>query len=200
MNDNKIKNTLSPDYFEGVYKAADDPWNFATSDYEARKYAATLAALPQDNYNSAFEIGCSIGVLTRRLAKCCKRLLAVDVNDSALAQARERCGDLSNVEFIKTFVPEEFPVNYFDLIVVSEVGYYLNEADWKKAQDKIIEHLNPKGDIILVHWTHFVHDYPQTGDSVHDDFASRNAEKLRHLKAERTEDYRLDVWRKTDNV
>src|SRR6478609_8966907 len=63
-----MSTSLPPDYFERVYREADDPWRFASSPYEAAKYAATLAAVPRARYRNAFEIGCSIGVLTERLA------------------------------------------------------------------------------------------------------------------------------------
>lgn len=196
MNENAPKNSLAPEYFEDVYRASDDPWNFATSDYEARKYQATIDALPRSKYDSAFEIGCSIGVLTARLARRCAHLLSIDVSEKALARARENCADLPQVSFEKMRIPHEFPGEKFDLIVASEVGYYLSVEDWKRAQEKIIRHLKPNGNVVLVHWTHFVHDYPQTGDQVHELFAENAAGRLKHLKNLRTEDYRLDVWEK----
>ncbi len=195
MNDSNNK-SLAPEYFDDVYNAADDPWNFTSSEYEAAKYAATVAALPDKHYQSAFEIGCSIGVLTEKLAALCQSLLAIDVNEKALNQAYSRCGKLPNVRFRKMVVPDEFPDENFDLIIVSEVGYYLSAADWNEAGAKIISRLNRSGVVVMVHWTHFVADYPQTGDAVHDSFADLSAEKLNHLEAKRTEDYRLDVWRK----
>jgi hypothetical protein len=70
--------TLEPAYFDNVYAADSDPWKFASSAYERDKYAATLAAFPKPRYASAFEIGCSIGVLTSALAPRCDALLAVD--------------------------------------------------------------------------------------------------------------------------
>ncbi|MFC6269861.1 SAM-dependent methyltransferase [Frigoriflavimonas asaccharolytica] len=72
--------TLRPDYFEKVYAANEDPWDFETSAYEAEKYAATITALPKDKYKNALEIGCSIGVLTELLAKKCEKLLSIDVS------------------------------------------------------------------------------------------------------------------------
>ena len=63
--------TLPPSYFDAVYAASSDPWQFATSDYERAKYAATVAALPKPHFEQAFEIGCSIGVLTGLLAQRC---------------------------------------------------------------------------------------------------------------------------------
>lgn len=197
MNKNSSQRSLSPEYFEDVYNASDDPWNFATSEYETRKYAATIDALPRSHYDSAFEIGCSIGILTMKLAARCSNLLSVDVSDKALEQAQENCVDLPQVKFQKMQIPGEFPSENFDLIVVSEVGYYLSVEDWKKAQEKIFSHLNPDGNVVLVHWTHPVQDYPQTGDAVQESFAENAAGQLVHLKTERTKDYRLDVWEKT---
>jgi len=193
---NSSRNSLAPEYFDDVYNRSDDPWNFTSSEYEAAKYAATVAALPDKNYRSAFEIGCSIGVLTEKLAPLCQSLLAIDVNEKALNQARSRCCNLPNVRFRKMVVPGEFPDDNFDLIIVSEVGYYLSAADWNEAGAQIISRLNSSGVVVMVHWTHFVADYPQTGDAIHDSFIELSAGKLKHLDAKRTDDYRLDVWRK----
>ena len=75
--------SLPAAYFAALYQADADPWRFASSDYERRKYAATLAALPRRAYRREFEVGCSIGVLTSQLARRCEHLLAVDVVDTA---------------------------------------------------------------------------------------------------------------------
>jgi SAM-dependent methyltransferase len=190
------KETLPPRYFDDVYAASADPWNFETSEYEAAKYAATLDALPRENYQSVFEIGCSIGVLTFQLAPRCGKLLSVDVSAAALSKARERCRAFSNVDFKLMQIPAQFPAEKFDLILVSEVGYYLSPADWQTATNKIINHLLPKGNVVLVHWTPFVHDYPQTGDAVHDSFRKWTADALQLTTARREETYRLDVYEK----
>lgn len=193
---NEQNKTLTPEYFEKVYAENDDPWNFQTSEYEAAKYEATLAALPRKNYKNAFEIGCSIGVLTERLAEKCEKLLAVDVSEKALAQAKERCRNLPNVRFQLIQFPEEFPDGKFDLILVSEVGYYLSPSDWEKAMKKIFAQLTENGQAALVHWTPFVDDYPQTGDEVHDSFAEFAKSKLRKISEKTADKYRLDVWEK----
>lgn len=194
MSKTPPKESLQPEYFEGVYSANEDPWNFETSDYEAAKYAATLESLPQQKYESAFEIGCSIGVLTEKLAVRCEKLLAVDVNEKALAKAQKRCGNLAHVELKKMQIPGEFPDEDFDLILVSEVGYYLSIEDWQTTQDKILSHLKSHGTVVLVHWTHYVDDYPQTGDDIHDSFMETTKNRLKLIKSTRTNDYRLDVW------
>lgn len=194
MNQNQ-PNTLPPEYFDHVYQANRDPWNFETSPYERNKYAATLAALPRAHYAEAFEIGCSLGVLTQQLAPRCGHLLAVDVSEAALVQARARCAALPQVEIKLMRVPEEFPSQQFDLILLSEVGYYWSPADLARAADHLVAALNPGGQLLLVHWTPPVHDYPLTGNDVHDLFMNKTGPEgpLRHLAGERHETYRLDL-------
>lgn len=180
-----------------MYAASDDPWGFATREYEARKYAATLAALPRPRYQAAFEIGCSIGVLTRMLAGRCAALLAVDVADRALDRARQRCADLDHVRFARMRVPDEFPSEPFDLIIVSEVGYYWSYEDLDRALTLIWEHLQPDGHLMMVHWTPYVEDYPLRGDEVHDHVIGAWAVRFTHLAGTVQPNYRLDVFERS---
>ena len=186
-------------YFDDVYQQNPDPWDFATSAYEDAKYSDTLAALPRERYRSAFEAGCSIGVLTKRLATRCDRLLSVDIADAALAQARDRCGDQPWVCFRQMALPGDFPDGPFDLILLSEVGYYLSLPDLERARRRIVERLEPGGHLLLVHWTPPVHDYPLTGDQVHDHILGADDETLRHLGGHRRETYRLDLFARTSS-
>ncbi|AHJ96084.1 SAM-dependent methyltransferase [Hymenobacter swuensis] len=187
--------TLPPSYFDDVYRANDDPWNFETSPYEQAKYAATLAALPKTEYDTAFEIGCSLGVLTEQLAPRCGHLLAVDIAAAPLERARQRCAHLPQVTFQLLRVPEEFPEEEFNLILVSEVGYYWSPDDLRQASERIIEALRPGGHLVLVHWTPPVHDYPLTGDDVHEFFLRQAGPEgpLQHISSQRHAQYRLDV-------
>ncbi len=193
MSESK-RESLPPSYFDTLYQASPDPWNFETSEYEANKYAATLAALPKPRYRAALEIGCSIGVLTARLAERCDSLLAVDVSEQAQARARARCQHLSQVGFELMRVPQEYPRGPFDLTLLSEVGYYWSWKDLALAQQLTLEHLEPGGHLLLVHWTLYARDYPLTGDQVHDSFLERVGIGLRHLGSRREAQYRLDLF------
>ena len=117
---------LERDYFEDLYAADRDPWRFATSAYERDKYARTVAALEGRRFARGLEVGCSIGVLTERLAGSCDELLAVDVSERAVATARERLAGRHGVEVECRSLPEETPDGPFDLIVCSEVLYYFD--------------------------------------------------------------------------
>ncbi|MFN8512130.1 MAG: SAM-dependent methyltransferase [Thermomicrobiales bacterium] len=183
-----------PEYFDRMYADSADPWRFESSEYERQKYAATLAALPRTRYENALEIGCSIGVLTAQLAPRCDALLAVDVVDRALERARRRCRAWPHVEFRKMHLPAEYPAGSFDLVVLSEVGYYWSERDLALARERIIGGLAPGGHLLLVHWTQPSPDYPLTGDRVHQKFLDRPGDLLRHLDGQRAETYRLDLF------
>lgn len=182
-----------PAHFERLYERADDPWGYATSAYEREKYAATLAALPRARYGSALEIGCSIGVLTAQLAARCDHLLAIDYAENALARARERCAGRVGVEFRRLAIPGEYPAGRFDLVILSEVGYYLSREDLRAARAKIVGSLAPGGQLLLIHWTPPIDDAPLNGDDVHQEFLDGGGDILHHLLGQRAATYRLDL-------
>lgn len=195
---NKPERTLTETYFNDVYSHNDDPWNFETSEYERNKYQATVQALPRASYQHGFEIGCSIGVLTELLAKKCQSLLSIDTAEKPLVRARQRLAEKPHVTLQKMEVPDQFPEQKFDLVVMSEVGYYLAMADLTRLAQKIIGHLDNGGHLLLVHWTPFVHDYPLTGDQVHEAFLQLSGEgqPFKHLNGFRHDTYRLDLFQK----
>lgn len=194
MTDSAIDQSLAADFFDNLYQADPDPWGFETSAYEAAKYAATLAALPAQRYKSAFEIGGSIGVLTERLAHRCDRLLSVDISAIAQARAQQRCQGLPQVRLQLMNVPQKYPDEYFDLVLVSEVGYYWCLADLHQAQQQIYQSLQPGGQLLLVHWLHDAPSYPLRGEDVHNAFEDFAESRLMHLVSDRTADYRLDLY------
>ena len=184
--------TLQPGYFERLYQKDPDPWRFATSDYEREKYAATIAALPRPGYARAFEAGCSIGVLTRQLAARCDALVAVDVAETALAQARERCADLRHVAFARMAVPGEWPTGRFDLVIFSEVLYYLGLDGIAEAARRTLACLDPGGTAMLVNWRGPT-DGACSGEEAADRFVAACGGAARRTRLERAERYRLDV-------
>ncbi len=191
----KRHSSLSGAYFEAVYRKSEDPWQFETSPYESKKYAATVAALPETHYPRALEIGCSIGVLTAQLAPYCGQLIAVDTSAVALQRARQRLEANRGVVFRQLSIPQDFPEGHFDLVVLSEVGYYWGYADLALAVAKIRAALLGGGTLVLVHYTPYVPDYPLTGDEVHEAFAESLTRDFYRVRSERAERYRLDVWK-----
>ena len=188
----RFESSIPPDYFDDMYARDPDPWRFAESDYERGKYAATLAALPQARYAAALEVGCSIGVLTRQLAGRCDALLSLDVAETALERARERCADQPQVRFERRRVPDEWPEGVFDLILLSEVVYYLDRDDMRRLVARVDAAARPGCDILLVHWLGETH-YPLTGDEAAEGFIEASAAVV--VEGRRETDYRLDILR-----
>ena len=188
----RFERSIPPTYFEEMYARDPDPWRFAQSDYEREKYAATLAALPRARYASALEVGCSIGVLTRQLAGRCDALLSLDVAEAALERARERCSDRDHVRFERRRVPADWPEGSFDLILLSEVVYYLDRDDVRRLAARVDAAASPGCDILLVHWLGETH-YPLSGDEAASIFIEASAADL--VEGHREKDYRLDILR-----
>jgi trans-aconitate methyltransferase len=187
--------SVPADYFENLYEQDPDPWRFASSPYERDKYAATLAAIGDEPIARGWEAGCSIGVFTRQLASRCGMLLAVDVADAALEQARRRCADLPRVIFERKRIPHEWPDGQFDLIIFSEVLYFLSASDVRLTARKSIDALAPAGRIILVNWTGET-GHSLSGDMAADLFRLESVSGLEALRHERHPGYQLDVYRR----
>ena len=188
----ELRATLKPEYFDSIYTADPDPWNFADSPYEQGKYALTLNAMPKPRYRSALEVGCSIGVLTRSLASRCDAVVAIDAARAPLVQAKRRCADLPGVRFEQMFVPEQWPVGVFDLILFSEIVYYLSKRDVAGLATKAGLALSPSGNIVLVHWTGET-DYPLGGDEASELFINSIAPAARVVRQDRRQLFRIDV-------
>lgn len=186
--------TLPPDYFTELYASNPDPWDFTTSAYEQAKYEATLAVLGRPAYAEALEIGCSIGVLTRRLADRCGALLALDLAETALAAARERCADRPEVSFLRAAVPDEWPPGRFDLVVISEVLYFFTQTDLARIAAHLVAALKPGAEVVLVHWIGET-NYPQSADDAVEGLIALAGARLAPIHQSRTERYRLDLLR-----
>jgi cyclopropane fatty-acyl-phospholipid synthase-like methyltransferase len=157
-------------YFDRMYANSDDPWKLSARWYEQRKYAITMAMLPKRRYQHAFEPGCSIGILTTLLALRCDHVTAVDVADAAVrgADARLReAGCRHRVTLARLSLDQPWPPGPFDLLVLSEVAYYLHADALARVLHRERHRLRPGANVVAAHWRHAVADYPITGDVAH---------------------------------
>jgi cyclopropane fatty-acyl-phospholipid synthase-like methyltransferase len=191
-----VSKSRGAEHFERLYAVNPDPWNFATSDYERLKYDATMAALGERQFTAGFEIGCSIGVLTRRLAGRCGALLAVDIVASAVADARRRCDDLPHVGFDVMTVPDAWPApkhaQKFDLIVLSEVLYFFSRKDIQLIAGRCCESLAPGGVALLVNYTGATGDDPSSGDEAAEVFIAAAMPRMGLVFQQREDRFRID--------
>jgi predicted TPR repeat methyltransferase len=187
--------TTSEEFFERKYRAEADPWNFATSPYEQRRYEIILRAIDHRDYRRALEPGCSVGVLSSGLASFCDEVEAFDIAPSATAAAQDRCRGLANVHVTCKAFAEDAIDGQFDLIVLSEIGYYFEVAELRRITNSLMSHLLPGGVIVAAHWLGISSDHLLEGDAVHDVLCSAfEQEGLVPELAERYPEFRLDRW------
>ena len=177
--------------FENLYLRSSDPWDFESSFYEHRKRALTLAMLPRGHFGSVFEPGCSIGILTRELAARADSVTATDISNRALDLARQRLAEAPHVSLAQGSVPQDWPEGRFDLVVVSEIGYFLQHSELRELAARTESSLTDDGVVLLCHWRHPNEGWELTGDQVHEAFRAR--EGLRVLAEHCESDFRIDV-------
>lgn len=192
------------DSLDRLHESVDDPWQVRTSWYEQRKRLVTLAALPHPRYGRALEVGGSVGALAAELSLRCDELVVVDESAAATATARAslasdgRAGhgqDLGEVSVLRASVPEEWPSGCFDLVVVSEVGYFLSPDRLRRLVARVAASLGDDGVVLLCHWRHPVSGWPLDGARVHEIWREESALPVvaTHVEA----DFRLDVLSRT---
>jgi cyclopropane fatty-acyl-phospholipid synthase-like methyltransferase len=177
--------------FEARYQANPDPWGYETSEYERRKYDATLEACGAGPFNRALELGSSIGVFSARLAPRCHSLVTIDAAPSAVADARRRLSAMPWVQVLHGAIPEAIPEGGFDLVVASEILYYLEPHELSATFAALSDCLAPRGRLVAVHWRPSGQERPFTAAEVH--ALLRRQGWLWPLSSAPTEDYLLDV-------
>jgi SAM-dependent methyltransferase len=184
-------------YFHRMYERSPDPWGFTSRWYDQRKYQLTLAALPRPRYRSAYEPGCSVGVLSALLAPRCDRLLCSDLVPAAVDSARARLREQRHVSVVRQQIPQDWSDGPFDLIVLSEVLYYLTDTELKQALECARHSLVPGGDLVAVHWRYPAAEHRHTGDAVHAYLSGAHGLAARGSYAD--PDFRLDVFTRADS-
>lgn len=153
--------------FDEIHSKEDDPWSYTTSWYERRKRALTLAALPRESYESGLELGCSIGTLSEELAKRCRAFLGVDASSTALREAAKRLSGYASATVRHLTIPHEWPEGTFDLVVLSETGYYLSPDELNELLARIQASTRPGGTLLLCHWRHPISGWQLDAEAVH---------------------------------
>jgi SAM-dependent methyltransferase len=185
-------------HFEALYAASDDPWQVRESWYERRKRDVLLACLDRPRYAHAFEPGCGNGEMSVALAARCDRLLAVDGSPSALAAARQRLrhadGGAGGVVFAEAALPGGWPRGAcFDLVVISELGYYLDGAALRTMFDSAGASLEPGGELVLCHYLPDFDDRVSATEAVH--AAAAATPGLTRVFRHREPAFLLEAWR-----
>jgi chemotaxis methyl-accepting protein methylase len=160
--------------FEAMYQRDLDPWGYRHSWYEQRKYAISVATLTRRRYRLVWEPACSIGVLSWQLAERADRVLASDGSPTAINAARRSVQPIitpdaptpGRIDWSVQVLPgpAPAPAGTADLVVLSEILYYLAEPDRRAVLATAHELLEPGGDLLVVHWRPMPDDAHLSGD------------------------------------
>jgi 2-polyprenyl-3-methyl-5-hydroxy-6-metoxy-1,4-benzoquinol methylase len=190
-----VSTRLPDSYFQALYADSADPWALASRWYEQRKYAITLSLLPYQRYRHAFEPGCSIGVLSELLTHRCDRVTAMDVATTPLHAVDQRlrgAGVRDQVTLLHGSLDQPWPPGPFDLVVLSEVGYYLNDETLRAVLNRECQRLPTGATVVAAHWRHPVDDYPLSGDQANNIIAATPG--LHQIGSYRDADVAIDVF------
>lgn len=126
------------------------------------------------------------------LADRCADLLCQDLDPTAVGLARERLVDVPNASVEMARLPADWPGGRFDLIVLSEVGYYLDPTDWLQVIEQSVASLTYDGALLACHWKHPIVGCPQDGREVHRMLAQHLP--LHHQFRHEEADFVLEYW------
>ena len=144
-------------------------------------------------------MGCSIGSFTERLAPSCDNLLAIDIAQAAVDRTRQRLAGTPGVRVERRTFPDELPEGPFDLVVCSDVLYYMRIQDLPAALRRLATVLRPGGTFMALHYLGDAGGLSR-GDDVHD-LLPRVPEGFACVRSERRDGigprgagYRLDRY------
>jgi glycosyltransferase involved in cell wall biosynthesis/peptidoglycan/xylan/chitin deacetylase (PgdA/CDA1 family)/ubiquinone/menaquinone biosynthesis C-methylase UbiE len=188
-------------HFETLFTKSPDPWKY-THPYEQTKYELTLSLLPDLKFNKALEIACAEGHFTLQLAPKVTSLVAADISKIALERASQRCSHLKNITYQHLDIIKDPLPGQFDLIVCSEVLYYVGGKDELiSVSNRFAQALLPNGFLLMAH-AHQVIDEPESpgfdwgltfGARVISEVFSTNP-SLQLIKEMRTPLYRIQLF------
>lgn len=179
-------------YFEAMYDGAGDPYGVRARWYEQRKRAIGLASLPRARFRHCYEPGCGNGELTVALAERCDAVLASDFSANALHSARARTAPLAHVRLAQHRLPGDWPVGErFDLVVLSELGYFLALPDVQALAQRCVAGLDDDGVLLACDWLPDFADRATPTEAVH---AALAATGLALLVLHAEGDFVLRVW------
>ena len=151
---------IDPAGFEAKYRESIDPWDYATSRFERVKREMLLAACGPGPFGRALELACGTGATSRALAPRCLQLLALDSSATAIAEAARLGAATPRARYREALLPRDMPRGPFDLIVASEILYYLRPPELAPMLARMAAALAPGGRLVVLHHTVDFDDAP----------------------------------------
>lgn len=136
-------------FFEFKY-IKKDPYLTTIDEKEIIKLEKSFDLVKDSRYKNILDIGCGEGYLVEKLIPLADRIVALDISKLALQRAEKRIRKDAHIDFIQKDILKYKPGENFDLIICSEILYYLQLEDVKTIAGKLIEWISPNGKLLLV--------------------------------------------------
>lgn len=188
---------MRPGFFDHFFDEG-DPFGFDRNPEEQLKFARTLEVCGDGPLGRVLELGCAVGSFTELLAPRADDVVALDISQSAVDQVVERTRQYSNVRAVAMNIPDEYPAGTFDLVVASDVLYYLPVEVLQRCLERIEASIAEGGAFVAVHYVPRMGSV-LNGDEAHDVVTAHTV--LEHVLSERAEfgpgrTYRVDRYEK----
>ncbi len=204
---NLPQNFYNREHFETLFSSKADPWKY-TSPYEQVKYEQTLSLLPKKRIEKALELACAEGHFTAQLAPLVEDLIAADISQVALERTAQRCAKFNHIKYQQIDLVKDPLPGQFDLVVCSEVLYYVGSLkNLQAVSQKIADALEPGGYILIAHANQIIDEPDKPGFDwglafgakvIGETFASLPS--LHLAKAIQTPLYRVQLFRRYPKI
>ena len=189
--------------FDHLYGDSNDPWRCTAPQYRYQrlKYDKLRSYLPVQDYPTALDVGCGVGVFTRILAECSGDVLGLDISPNAVLRARTLSEGIDNVRYDQADVLSlgaKMAGQQFSLIALADVLYYVSPLSDEVLKGIVaqVEQLLAPGATLLVA-NHYFFDLDPSSRMVSRIHAAfRWAGSLTQIREERQPFFLATVYQK----
>ncbi|WP_404862903.1 class I SAM-dependent DNA methyltransferase [Georhizobium sp. MAB10] len=178
--------SINLDGFENLFQCDPDPWDYETSAFEAHKRSVLLRHAGLSPRGRVLELACANGVTTQALMNVGLRVTALDGSLTAISQAQARLGKISRLRLLHANLPEGMPKERFDLIVVSEIVYYLGSIAARQLAKSVANRVSPGGRVVVLHHHVNFPDASVNPEHAHRDFVRLLRKRMTLVRSART--------------
>lgn len=186
-----------PEHFARLYAGGGDPWHVRSSPYEIGKREAAVRLLAGRRHRRALEAGCGEGHLTAALVRegIAEEAVGFD-REPVIVRRAAAMGWGERVRFEVGSMPDGMPEGRFDLAVLSEVLYFLDEEKLQALARNLAKRLEPGATLLVVSYLGPT-DTPLGGREASDLFLACLGERAVPVSSLQTTDYRIHrlEWR-----
>lgn len=126
-----------------LYDVFENNYNGAVNKALSEKVAELV-----NEHDEVLECACGTGMISKRVAPRCKKLLATDFSESMLKQARKKCSSFDNISFsFADITALPFENERFDIVIAGNVIHLLDNP--QKAINELARVCRKGGTIII---------------------------------------------------